>query len=123
MKEAQLKSLFTYHAPHGDQAQRYEKLRAAGLQFATVISELVPESGEKTLAVRRAQEAVMYANAGIACNEPKPAPAPLAAIDPICRCGSCDILLDGSSMRISRTDGSWRCYRCDAVEFPRKPRE
>lgn len=73
MTEAQLKAIFTYHAPHGDQAARYETLRAAGLLLAAAIHDLAPESGEKTLAIRRVQEAVMYANAAIACNEPVPA--------------------------------------------------
>lgn len=72
MNSVQLKSIFSYHAPHSDQAQRYEKLRAGGLQLATLINDLTPESPEKTLAIRRVQEAVMYANAAIACNESQP---------------------------------------------------
>lgn len=69
MRPVHLERIFTYHPPQGDQAQRYEQLRAAGLVLADKINRLAPESAEKTLAIRRVQEAVMYANAAIACNE------------------------------------------------------
>ena len=69
MTDDQLKNLFSYHAPFGDQAKRYELIRAAGLILAQTIQELAPESAEKTTAIRRVQESVMYANAAIACNE------------------------------------------------------
>ena len=72
MTEAQIKTIFSYHPPHGDQAQRYERLRAGGGELARLINDFAPESAEKTLAIRRVQEAVMYANAAIACNEPPP---------------------------------------------------
>ncbi|WP_236241173.1 hypothetical protein [Streptomyces sp. CC228A] len=57
---------FTYHPPHGDQAQRYERLRAAGREFAELLAELCPSSSELSRAVAHVDEAVMNANAGIA---------------------------------------------------------
>lgn len=90
MNQTTLHSLFTYHAPHGDQAQRYERLRAGGLVLARLINDLAPESAETTLAIRRVQEAVMYANAAIACNEAKPASA---APEPLQTCGLCGLLI------------------------------
>lgn len=72
MKPYEVERIFTYHRPHGNQGERYDALRAAGLQLAKVINTLAPESGEKTLAIRRVQEAIHYANAAIAINEAQP---------------------------------------------------
>ena len=60
---------FTYHAPAGDQAERYGQIRAAARVFAEYIDETAPDSEEKTLALRKIQEAVFWANASIAVNE------------------------------------------------------
>ena len=64
-----LNNLFTYHAPKGDQADRYQRIRQAGKDLATVILECCPASADATAAIRKAREAVMTANAAIACNE------------------------------------------------------
>lgn len=60
---------FTYHSPKGNQPVRYEAIRSAGKDLALVIMNNCPESKEKTVAIRKIREAVMYANASIACNE------------------------------------------------------
>lgn len=65
----QLNNWFTHHAPHGDQAERYTRIRAAGLAFARVIMENTPGCADQTAAVRKVREAVMVANAAIACEE------------------------------------------------------
>lgn len=57
---------FTYHPPHGDQPERYERLRAAGREFAELLAELCPSSPELSRAVAHVDEAVMNANAAIA---------------------------------------------------------
>jgi len=44
-------------------------LRSLGFQLAKAIDEDVPDSDEKTLAIACVRQAVMWANAGIACNE------------------------------------------------------
>ena len=64
-----LKNWFSYHAPVGDQVQRYENLRRAGHQFAQEIISNCPPSADRTEAIRKVREAVMTANAAIACNE------------------------------------------------------
>ncbi|NGO70505.1 DUF7681 family protein [Streptomyces boncukensis] len=57
---------FTYHPPQGDQPERYERLRAAGREFAELLAELCPSSPELSRAVAHVDEAVMNANAAIA---------------------------------------------------------
>lgn len=66
---ADLDNRFTYHAPHGTQADRYTQMRAAGLEFARLIDQLTPASREQSLALTKVDEAVMWANAAIARNE------------------------------------------------------
>lgn len=62
-----LENWFTYHAPDGDQLVAYAKLRNAALDFAKSINDLVPDSADKTAAIRKVREATMTANAAIAC--------------------------------------------------------
>lgn len=64
-----LENRFTYHAPKGDQAERYERIRAVGLRLAHCVNDLAPDSREKSLALTKIEEAVMWANAAIARNE------------------------------------------------------
>jgi hypothetical protein len=64
-----LANRFTYHSPQGDQPARYERLRAAGRQYAELIDVLCPESREKYFAMYNLEQAVMWANAAIARNE------------------------------------------------------
>lgn len=67
--EARLANSFTYHAPHGDQAERYGIIREAGKTFARLICHLSPPSREQSLAITAVEEAVMRANQAIALNE------------------------------------------------------
>ena len=60
---------FTYHTPKGDQPQRYESIRGHGIDLADLIDDLCPDSREKSLAITKLEEAVMWANAAIARNE------------------------------------------------------
>lgn len=66
MTPEELEARFTYHPPKDDQPQRYEKLRFNGRNLAEMIDELAPESREKSLALTKLEEAVMWANAAIA---------------------------------------------------------
>lgn len=59
---------FTYHAPKEGQPEKYTKLRDEAKKLAYLIEELVPDSREKELAITKLEEAVMWANAGIARN-------------------------------------------------------
>ena len=65
--QEQLANWFSYHAPESDQLEKYARLRDAAHIFAEVINESCPESADKTAAIRKVREAVMTANASIAC--------------------------------------------------------
>ncbi len=69
MTQKELDSIFTYHSPIGDQSERYGQLRSYGKQLAESIVGLTPSSREQTIAIRKVQEAIMFANAAIAINE------------------------------------------------------
>ena len=64
-----LDNLFMHHPPKGDQAERYQRIREAGKHLAAVSGGCGPPSADATVAVRKVREAVMNANAAIACNE------------------------------------------------------
>lgn len=59
----------SHHAPKGDQAERYEKIRAKAKEFAYLIEDLSPKSREQSLAMINLEQSVMWANAAIARNE------------------------------------------------------
>ena len=58
---------FTYHAPTGETIPKYNKMREAALAFARIINEMCPDGPDKSVAIRKIREAVMTANASIAC--------------------------------------------------------
>lgn len=64
-----LEDTYTYHAPHGDQQIRYERIRKAALHLAQTIADNSRPSREQSLALTNVQQAGMWANAGIAINE------------------------------------------------------
>ena len=68
-----LQHTYTYHPPFGTQQERYLKIRAGALAFATLVSENTPPSREQSVALTRIQELVFWANAAIAINETAPA--------------------------------------------------
>lgn len=74
MANPSVHELFTYHAPFGTQATRYQALRDSALQFAQQIEQMCPPSRERSLAITSLQQTSMWANASIAINE-KPEPA------------------------------------------------
>jgi hypothetical protein len=74
---AQVENWFTYHAPAPFQVAAYERIRQAGRELALVILEETPIVADQTAAIRKVREAVMTANAAIACEPPietKPVP-------------------------------------------------
>lgn len=71
-QQAQIDNSFVYHAPFGDQPERYGLLRSKAKELAELICQLTPESREQSLALTQLQLANMLANAAIACNEVKP---------------------------------------------------
>lgn len=69
MDLAELDRRFTYHAPKGDQAERYTAIRALARDFAANLMMACPESRELSLALTNLELAVMWANAAIARRE------------------------------------------------------
>ena len=62
-----LQHWFTYHAPTDDLIPKYHEIREAGLAFARVIAKNCPDGADKSTAIRTVREAVMWANAAVAC--------------------------------------------------------
>ena len=62
----ELNARFTYHAPKEGQPEKYTRLRETAKDFAMKILEWVPESREQSLAITAIEEAIFWANAGIA---------------------------------------------------------
>jgi len=63
----QLQNWFTYHSPGPEHVDAYKAIRDAGLALADAIVGLTPASADQAAAVRKVREAVMTANASIAC--------------------------------------------------------
>lgn len=63
----ELLNRFTYHPPQSDDIEAaYRSTRNACHAAAVVFVTVCPESRELSLAIRKLEEAVMWANAGIA---------------------------------------------------------
>lgn len=62
-----LQNWFTYHPPTPEDVDRYKVVRDSALAFARVVNESCPNGPDKTAAIRKIREAVMTANASIAC--------------------------------------------------------
>ncbi len=62
-----LDNWFSYHAPTDGQPAKYVAIREAGRALAAAIVENSPPSADQTAAIRKVREAVMTANAAIAC--------------------------------------------------------
>jgi hypothetical protein len=54
------------HQPKEDQPEKYNLIRNTGKSLAHVINDNCPEGREKSLAVTKLEEAIMWANAAIA---------------------------------------------------------
>ena len=69
---ARLQATFTYHNPDksadnpDELRETYETIRACGLDMATKLTQLCPNSPELVRAINSVQESVMLANAAIA---------------------------------------------------------
>ncbi len=59
---------FKYHAPKEGQTEKYENIREEAKKVACLIEDLCPSSREKSLALTKLEESVMWANASIARN-------------------------------------------------------
>ena len=64
----QIENNFMYHSPKEGQNEKYEALREKAKELAYLIDDLCPGSREKSLAMTKLEESVMWVNASIARN-------------------------------------------------------
>lgn len=57
---------FVYHCPPASVRMDFFLLRNLGKDLASLINDVVPDGREKSLAITKIEEAIMWANAGIA---------------------------------------------------------
>lgn len=68
MTKQQIENWFTHHPPKDDATVRkYNLIRQWGQGFALLILEQTPPGADQAAAIRKVREAVMTANAAIAC--------------------------------------------------------
>lgn len=99
----QINNWFTYHAPTPEQLVQYQEIRTAAKIFAETINRHVPAGADKSAAMRLVREATMTANAGVACDAPKPRPT-IAELEKILNSEEdthIEILADGSVRAIT----------------------
>lgn len=57
---------FTYHPPKEGQPEIYDEIRGLGKSLALLINKHCPDNREKSLAITKLEESIMWANASIA---------------------------------------------------------
>ena len=67
---AEIEHRFSYHAPSESKRVVHENVRMVYRQLAHEVSDTLPESREKSLALTALEESLMWANAAIARNDP-----------------------------------------------------
>lgn len=67
LDHATLENWFTYHPPTPEQLEAYHAIRTAAMIFAETIVKHTTASADQSAAIRKVREAVMTANAAIAC--------------------------------------------------------
>jgi hypothetical protein len=65
-----LENRFTYHPPTAEQIPLYEEIRPAGKALARMVLRMVPAGPERDKALDSIDQAIMWANAGIARRTP-----------------------------------------------------
>jgi hypothetical protein len=70
ISQADINNWFSYHAPVPDQLVAYNDIRQAAKIYAETVNKHVPDSADKTVAIRKIRESVMAANLAVACNWP-----------------------------------------------------
>lgn len=69
MLHSEIVKMFTYREPVDDQVDWYRRIREDARLLANTINAMAPECDEKSFAITKLREAVMWANAAIALNE------------------------------------------------------
>ena len=67
--DVQLENRYCYHAPKGDQTDRYAAIRKQCLELAKFIRDNTPCSPDQSLALTALDDVMFRANAAIARNE------------------------------------------------------
>lgn len=62
----QIENNFMYHSPKEGQQEKYEAIRSKAKELAYLIDDMRPGSREKSLAMTKLEESVMWANASVA---------------------------------------------------------
>jgi len=65
----ELKVRFTYHRPTEKLHNLMDRIRVKGFRFAEVLITMLPESRERSIAVRKIEEAVFWAQAALTRQE------------------------------------------------------
>jgi hypothetical protein len=65
--QAEIQNWFSYHAPTPEQLVAYNDIRQAAKIYAETVNKHVPDSADKTAAMRKIRESVMAANLAVAC--------------------------------------------------------
>jgi len=66
MEPRDMDNRFTYHPPSEEKAVKHVQIREHGRTLAELIDGMVPDGREKSLALTKIEEAIMWANAGLA---------------------------------------------------------
>lgn len=67
MNRTDVETIFTYHPPKDEETKNlYADIRVVFREVALALYDDLRDGPEKTLAIRKLQEAMMYANASIA---------------------------------------------------------
>lgn len=61
-----IESRFKYHPPKGDQSDTYELIRDVAHDYAKLLEQVCPKGRERSIALTKLEETVMWANASIA---------------------------------------------------------
>jgi hypothetical protein len=65
--QSDINNWFQYHAPTPEQLVAYNDIRQAAKIYAETVNKHVPDSADKTAAMRKIRESVMAANLAVAC--------------------------------------------------------
>jgi len=66
MKNQDIENRFTYHPPKPGQPEIYTAIRDKAKELAVMLDINCPDSREKSVALTKLEEAVMWANASVA---------------------------------------------------------
>jgi hypothetical protein len=66
MTKEDIENRFTYHAPKDGQPIIFSIIRSMAKELANKIDDEVPDGREKSIAITKLEEVVMWANSGIA---------------------------------------------------------